>query len=275
MVYARKFRQRKMFNRKSPLTTRRIFNNKGAKAQAAQINALKKRITNVARKCRPETKVVESNTMNYGFTVPGITGTVQYTVFPFPIPVTGIQSSTSDNGRIGDLVTMYPSDLFLTMQYEEIYNSLISGFSTTKIPLPTSSIQARVVIIQAKIADQETPDISDVFDLDGYVSQQPMDAQMMMRMPFVKGITTKFAVVSDNVYNVSHDKGQLSIRKSLKPVIKQLRWFEGSGVPRGRLYMFVLSSGWSKLSYDSGEVNTDDYNKLNFTFRVRTPYTDA
>ena len=58
MAYARRSTYRRKGRRGNrTLSTRRIFNNKSAKAQAAQIYALRKSVNRVRRQCKPEVKV--------------------------------------------------------------------------------------------------------------------------------------------------------------------------------------------------------------------------
>lgn len=279
MAYAKRMfkRYRKNFRNGRTLTTRNIFNNKGARSQARQINALKKRINAVNKKCSPEVKVVESNdTTSIGFAANNsITGTQQAYLTTIPVPNEG----TSDSTRIGDKIKLLPAEVFMTLQYEEFYNSLSGGFSTLQIPIQSSAIQARVVFIQSKSAGQTLTinSLSQIFKFNPYRSNDNaslIDAQMAMKMPFQTGITAKWNILSDKLITVSKDTGQKAFRFKVKPKYKSIRWF-GSEAPEGVIYMIVLTSGWTYMHYNSAGNTYDDYNKLNFSYRVRQPFTDA
>lgn len=279
MVYGRR---RSTYRRKSrrgtrTLSTRNIFNNKGARAQAKQISALRKRISAVNRKCAPEVKVAETNfTTSEGFAANSqITGTKQAYVTALPIPLVG----TSDNQRVGDKVRLLPAEIFMTLQYEEIYNSLLQGLTTVQLPLPTSAIQARIVFVQSKIAGQNLAleSLSQVFETNPYSSNgnaSLIDAQMAMKMPFHTGVTAKWNILSDKIITVSKDTGQKAYRFKVRPKYRSMRWYDNE--TQGSIFMIVLTSGWSYITHPvAGESDRYDYNKLNFSYRARQPFTDA
>lgn len=281
MRYARRRKFARKGRRSSrTLSTRNIFNNKGARAQARQISALRKRISAVNRKCAPEVKVVENNqTTSIGFAANNsITGTQQAYVGTIPYPSFG----TSDQQRIGDKVRLLPAEIFMTLQYEEIYNSLAGGFSTLHIPITSSAIQTRVVFVQSKISGQSlsVDSLNEIFEQNPYSSTgnaSLIDSQMAMKIPFRTGVTTKWNILSDKIITVSKDSGQKAFRFKVRPKYRSNRFFEGgSQSPQGIIYMIVLTSGWTYMHYsNAGGASYDDYNKLNFSYRARQPFTDA
>lgn len=170
----------------------------------------------------------------------------------------------------------------MTLQYEEIYNSLLGGFSTLHIPITSSAIQARVVFVQSKISGQSLniDTLNEIFEQNPYSSNgnaSLIDAQMAMKIPFRTGVTTKWNILSNKVITVSKDNGQKAYRFKVRPKYKSNRFFEGgSQSPQGIIYMIVLTSGWTYMHYsNAGGASYDDYNKLNFTYRARQPFTDA
>ena len=93
------------------LSTRRIFNNKSARAQAAQINALKRRINRVYRAAKPEVKVVET-LRTERMMLPNMEDNV--VGFDFIKPSLG----TADDQRIGSMIHMVQPTLFINGKYD-------------------------------------------------------------------------------------------------------------------------------------------------------------
>lgn len=282
MRYAKRSKSRKFGRRmRRTLSTRNIFSNKGARSQAKQISALSKRIRSVARYCAPEVKVLESYNSgitydNRGFAAPGTNGQVQWLKIPIPMNQATPAIGAGDNQRIGNLIKIKPIKLYTNIQYRELYNSLTSGFATVKLPLQSSGIQLRLVALQTKMTEVAEPLLSDVFENNGYDGVDPVAAGMMMTMPFKTGITARFNILMDKRITVSQDKPVYSRRITIYPKIKSLRWEEqNEGPPRGAIYVFVLSSGWSTNEYYSGDTNIEDFNQAWFTWAYRMPYTDA
>lgn len=290
MVYGR--RKSKNYGKSSggkrTLSTRNIFNNKGARSQAAQIAALKKRISAVSKICSPEVKVVESNINQYSFnSIPLPNSSSEYKqahIHALKVPSQATTLST-DAVRIGDKVRALPTQLFMSFQYEEIYNSMNSGLSNIKFELPTSAIQSRIVVLQQKVADAPAPTYNDIFEHQNVYEDDapanPLSALMMMKSPFKTGITTRYHILMDRQITVSRDFAQKAVRFSVKPKIKSLRWYNdeqtgSSASPSGQLWLFILTSGWSNKQWNvEGATPIYDYNNLNVMYRTRTPFTDA
>lgn len=284
MAYVRRTRRGRAFRRgRRTLSTRNIFGNKSSRAQAKQISALSKRIRAVARKCNPETKLVDNPGYyeNRAFMSPNVTdqGGVQFLWYPVPMPGVGV----GDNQRIGNKITLKPISLFNTVQYQEFFDSLESGFSTVNIPLNSNGIQLRVVALQALQAaetqiNQNSIDLKEIFEYDA-VSQgngDPIAYDMMMRMPFRTGITAEWKILMDKRITVTKDKPFTSRRLKIKPSIRSVVWKENDQAPRGQIYLLVLSAGWDYNRYiPSGGDAITDYNQCSFTWSFRVPYTDA
>ena len=273
MVYARKNRFRKNFRNNRVLSTKRIFNNKTAKAQASQIWALRKRVNRVYQRTKPEVKVAESNYINnVGFGNFGAPGVAQTYAQSITMPSTG----TSDSTRIGNIISLLPFKLYINLQYEEIYNSLRNGFSTVKIPLASHGISLRLFAIQAKMSGVSQPTYDELMEL-GALNNDPVRASMFMTSPFKTGITGKYNILYNRVFHLSEDKPLISRTLTIRPKIKTIQWTDGTSTPKGQIFWYVISSGWDMNTYDPGASSDliKDYNFVNFTWSARTPFTDA
>ena len=224
MVYARRYR-RKNTRRNRTLSTRRIFNNKSAKSQAKQIYALKQRVRRVYNQCKPEVKMHEPLAYyNRAFQHPGVNlGGVQWLFTDIPTPGSGYL----DNQRIGSKISLKPLNLFITTQYQEFMNSLKSGWSTTNIPLNSSAIQLRLVVIQSlqaspDLLNQNTVNLRQIFEYSALdeAPTDPISWDYMMRVPFKTGITSTYKILMDRHITVSKDSPYHSKRLSIKPYIK-------------------------------------------------------
>jgi len=155
MVYGRRYR-RKGVRRNRTLSTRRIFNNKSAKAQAKQIYALRKSVNRVRKQCLPEVKVCRSSVNNFpmAFERSGFVGITNNRI-DHPLPVAG----NSDSTRIGNKIRLIGPKIFIGLQYQEYKNSSMSYYDST---LRNNGIQLRLIAIQAKIPHSSKPLLSDV-----------------------------------------------------------------------------------------------------------------
>lgn len=278
MVYARKNRMRKNLRNNRTLSTKRIFNNKSAKAQASQIWALRKRINRVYQRTKPEFKLLRRDVENRGF---GYNSGALYApslinslILPIHVPVAG----TGDNERIGNKITIYPVNFFLNIRYMERNNVLnnLSPYITTQ--LDTDGMILRFVAIQQISASSEVPPIGEIFS-NVEIGQGATSQEMMMNMttPFKNGITTKFKILKDKRINVSKDKPIYAARFKIKPQIKSLRWEDNETYPAGMIWYIMLSAGGELIvkAADAGSQTFTHFNELDTTWRYELTYTDA
>ena len=202
--YARRSTYRRKGRRGSrTLSTRRIFNNKGAKAQAAQIYALRKSVNRIARSNRPEIKELSSQYDNRLFGAVNVSTMSTNFRFDGPLPSLG----TGDNQRIGNIVKILPLKWRMTLQYREQFDTAQQSTIWNVPPLPTNGFQVRFIAIQAKAASNEQPTLSDI--LDSYNdSADYLTSQAMLVQHFKTGITAKYNILMNKVFSVSKDTPQ-------------------------------------------------------------------
>ena len=249
------------------LSTRRIFNNKSAKAQASQIYALRKSISRVRRQCKPEVKV------QYTQQTDGRVFTYQsgfrLTDARFNMP--NISEGTGDGSRIGNMIKLYPLKVNTAMYYDEVINTHL-GYPPFS-ELQTHGGQIRFIAIQAKSALNTAPELTDILRAVSFDGQS--DSAMMMRMSFKTGITARFNILKNKVFTLSKDKPCLSTTIKVVPKSRALRYEYGFTYPKGYIWCFWLASGMVRRQAEEGEETVEDYNKFTVAWRMEQAYTDA
>ena len=156
--YRRRYNGRKTGRRGSGrLSTRNIFNNKGSKAQAKQIYALRRAVNRVRSQCQPEVKICRSSIDNRGLALSSTAtpGTVKHSAFTHPMPSIG----NSDSTRIGNKIKLVSPKVFVGLQYRERITSAAGYYNST---LATHGIQVRLIAVQAKVAHATVPTLTDI-----------------------------------------------------------------------------------------------------------------
>lgn len=248
------------------LSTRRIFNNKSAKAQAKQIYALRKSVNSVRRQCRPEIKefVSAQNTIKAAaYTSADVNQTYFKLEVPFP------QAGTGDEQRIGNMVKIYPVKLYLNGLYRMITNSS-SGIPLYNV-ISSKGCGMRVVAIQNKIASNISPSITSIFDTFE-TSTNTVLTMANLNNPFKRGITANYNILYDKVFYFNDNKPIQNLKIKVYPKIKHLRWEQDFSHPRGEICFYVMFGG---LQSTSNTLNEADYNQVEFTYWMKLPYTDA
>ena len=262
----RSTRGRKVRRGNRTLSTRRIFNNKGAKAQAAQIYALRKSVNRVRRQCAPEVKVQYTTTANRIFSV---SGSVPITDAIVPMP--NIVEGVSDTARVGNMIKLYPLKINTSMFYEEVINSRL-GYPPFS-ELRSHGAQIRFFALQSRSALNSPPTLADVLRDVNFTTD--IDSSMMMRMPFKTGITARFNILKNTVFTMSKDKPCLSTVIKVAPKSRTLRHEQGYSYPKGFIWVFWLASGMVKRTSQEGEATVEDYNNISVSWRMEQAFTDA
>ena len=267
MAYGR----RSMYRRKGrrgnrSLSTRRIFNNKSAKAQAKQIYALRKSVSRVRRQCAPEVKDLTTQQLTVkcaAYTLSDINQTYHKLAYPL-IPL-----GTGDAERIGNKVRLLPTTMFINGLYRVITNSS-NGIPLYNV-ISSKGCGMRVVAVQSRSSSTSTPPINSIFD----TFENSTNAVLTManlNNPFKRGITANYYILYDKVFYFNDNKPLQNLKLRINPRIKHLRWEEGVTYPRGHITVYVMFGG---LQSTSNDLNEADYNQVELTHWVKMPFTDA
>lgn len=268
MAYGRRSTYRRKGRRGNrSLSTRNIFNRKGAKAQAKQIYALRKSVNRVARMCKPEVKTIASD-MNVGLlghpgNYPNNTVALSQR-FAMPYPPIG----AAEGNRIGDLISALPLKIYFSSQYKKIINSVTTP-SISK--LMTTSGGVRMIVVQSKSALNTAPGVGDLLE---HTSQSQGETVGMLNSPFISGITARFHILYNKVMYYSENHLIRCKNLAIKPVIKRVRWEDGYQYPLGHIWVFLVAGGFTVINYGTQE-NPYDYDVCDYSIKFELPFTDA
>jgi hypothetical protein len=175
-------RKRYRSPRKRTLSTRKIFSNKSARAQANQIYSLRKSVSSLARRNRPEKKVYLSDSVGTTFYSPASPSYASsYLVGTQAIPPQG----TDDHQRIGDAIRIISFKVYLSFEF--FLNAAQN----------TSGGALRVIILQLK-SGQTYPALDDLL----VYQSDALDASynLQSKSPFKNGITTGYRICYDRTW---------------------------------------------------------------------------
>lgn len=205
MPYFRSYRFRPYrFNRKKSYASRKLSNkniymNKSARSQAVQIAALRNRVNKVYRACKPEKKVVISNSA-LQFAMGSGTGFNTY----FNSGVLDIGNGNTDSDRIGDKI--YRRDYYyLTFEY---YNNSNTGYHDSE----SSGTPVRIILGAFKNdlnAGSVVPQPSAI--ISNYDSTGPGSSASCIS-PLVNGVTDEHQIFYDKAFYMTTDKNQKIIK---------------------------------------------------------------
>lgn len=273
MAYGRRYTSnyRKTRRGNRTLSTRRIFNNKGAKAQAKQIYALRKSVNRLARANRPEIKVIESKILTDEFTATSndVGGNNMWRRFDISLP----QSGTEDDQKVGNVIHPLAVNYFINAQYGRVTHSS-SGIPMYNLIDQGTGGSFRIVAIQAKQAHQTAPRPSDIFPLfEDYPNWQTTIVNMTC--PFRNGITTNWDIIYDKVKYINENKPIYTKRLKFIPKQRNIRWEEDFVYPKGMIYVFIFFAGLRSTTAQSSQLNQSDYEYVAFNHHYSMPYTDV
>lgn len=189
--------------RRGPLTTRRIFSRTSAKSQANQIYALRKRVSSLNKRLRPDVKVLSGTPATFTYNSGLLTDI--WNGFGVVQPSLG----TADVNRIGDKI--YEKSLGVQM-YFEYYNNSSSGYHDTE----SAGCTIRIFVVQSKTPGSS----SDTFDLSEFIenlSNTGAAYNILPVKPFANHITQKWNVLYNKCFTMTSDRNQKLIKFSLKP----------------------------------------------------------
>ena len=181
------------------LSTRNIYANRSAYAQATQIAALRRRINKVYRAAKPERKVVISTPSQFSLnsSAAGYNNLSQSAL--------DIANGSTDEQRIGDKV--YRKDTFyLTFEY---FNNSDTGYHDSE----SSGTSIRIICGAWKDVEGATTVPSATAVVHNYSSTGAYSTIAAVA-PLVTGITEKQEIYRDFTFNMTSSSNQKTIKVS-------------------------------------------------------------
>lgn len=226
------------------LSTRNIFNNKSSRAQANQINAMRKRISYVYRQCRPEVKLAENPVIQqyipYDDEKP-------YWLYSIDMPTEGI----GDDQMIGNVVNIKDVHLYLNARVDSLSDSATNPTYLIQGGVPIT-MDYRIILFGLKSSVEHLVPVDDILDIRNYNTSYS-DYHMNAIRPFNAGASNVVKIFYDRHFSLSA-QGRVSRSHVLK--LKGSRIYkytrnEFAGHSKGRLYALIVPV----LNFESNLLN--------------------
>lgn len=263
-------RRRSTYRRKGrrghrTLSTRNIFNNKSARAQARQISSLKRRINYVYRQCRPEVKLHEP----LGPTVLTMQADLPsgYAFHRYLIEMPDI--GPTDNDRIGNSCNVKDVKVYMNMRmgFAEDVAVQLNGTSQTV------NTTIRVVAAMFRAGSDAQPQSNDVFSSLSTLTQNAPLYNLNPISPLAEGVSSRFKILCDKRYHLNFDD-----RNTLDTILK----VKGSSIQKyidtqyttygkAEIFLFITWNGLEPLVYQGTTLATPI---TTLTLNSKVAYTD-
>lgn len=226
------------------LSARNIFNNKGAKAQASQINALKRRVSYVYRQCRPEIKISENPVLQF---YSPYNDTNPYVLYSLDMPNEGY----GDNDMTGNAINIQDVHMYLNARVDALTDEATNPTFLIQGGVPVT-MDYRIVLFGLKSSVDQLPPIDDFLDLSTYDNNYS-EYHMNAIRPFNNGASNVIKIFYDRRFNLSL-QGRSSRSHILKLKGSQIYKFTRNlyaGYSKGRLYALIIPV----LNFESNLLN--------------------
>lgn len=215
------------------LSTRRIFNNKSARAQAGQISALKKRVSYVYRQCRPEIKISENPVIQqyipYNASNP-------YWLYSIDMPVEGV----GDSAMTGNAINIKDVHLYLNAKIDALTSDVNSPTYLIQGGVPIT-MDYRIMLLGLRSSVDTFPSIADFIQISTY-NDDYSGYHMNAIRPLNTGASNVMKIFYDRRFSVS-TQGRNSRSHILKLKGSQIYKFTRNlytGFSKGRLYALII-----------------------------------
>lgn len=250
--YGKRYRRTYRRGRRT-LTTRNIWANRSSRSQAAQISALRKRISAVSKACTPEVKIWNSDAVSTTFSNSSLSDVYQLN------PLTQLLSVGPAEGQmIGDQVRLKSVCMYGTLEY---YNDSATQYHDTE---PAGGF-IRFIYFQLKTINLP-PVASEILS----VSSTGASYEINCEKPLVNGFNNQFRVLGDYKYAVNPTRNHILFKHRL-PIKFNNSMYKvapvGNEVPSNAIYVMIVTAG---LHWDT---NFKEYITANR--QVKVAYTDA
>jgi hypothetical protein len=218
-MYAR--RRRYHSPRSRTLSTRKIFSNKGARSQANQIYSLRKYISSVARRSRPEKKVLHGSPHQTTFQEPS---TTLYEALGVDFPDEG----PGDDERIGDAIRVLSLKVYIS-------------FAVTPGNESSPGASLRVIIIQMKVGS-DIPTLPELLHYN-YTEQGDAGYALTTRSPFINGISSNLRICFDRTFRMNVIRNQTTFKCHAYRFHPILRVPDNNNPPQNLFVYYLIPSG--------------------------------
>lgn len=257
----RRYGSRRTYRRGSrTLSTRNIFNNKGARAQAAQLHRLNRKVNSVYRQCKPELKIVTTNPQSHTFASYDYDAldlsniTVDFSTPYNPANVMSIsmpEQGDDDNEFTGNVVNLKDMTVYLNVNYDQLRDTRLNSIPTDF----SDQAHVRFVFFMSKVPTDDVIEPDDLFNVvtpnvmnpsigNTTLGSYPPGYKMNTVLPLLDGTASRFTVLRDVRVKV----GVMNPDKQLKiklPLSRYAQYIKNSYTIFGKckLYCLAITSG--------------------------------
>lgn len=263
MVYygRRRYNYRRKASRGSRnLSTRNIFNNKGARSQAAQIYRLNRKVNSVYRQCKPELKIIQTVPQSHTFTsyeydsIDPSNITIDFTSPNNPANVMSIDMPSQgdgDNEIVGNVCNLKDMTVYLNVNYDQIrdsrLNSIPSDFSDQahiRFLFFMSKIPNDDVISPDMLFEVTPPNVMNPSIGNTTLGSYSPGYKMNTVLPLLEGTASRFTILKD----IRTKVGVMNPDKQLKikiPLSRYAKYIQNSYTIFGKcqIYCLAITSG--------------------------------
>lgn len=246
--YSRRYRSGRV--KRSTLSTRKIFSRTGARAQANQIYALRKRVNYVYKKTKPEKKVAVSGPASFNFNS-GVVGSVYNTYTPL-----AIAKGSGNDQRVGDKI--YCKDKYMfSLEY---YNTSSTGYHDSE----SSGVQVRIIVGRYKTPVDNSVGVTPSGLIQSY-SNTGDGYSTSAAAPLLTNVTQNYLIDKDRTFYLTAEKNQRIVKVSSKAYVR--RYDDANSSNSNHSFVMILVAG---LHFDN-----DFKEYVKGTRIVKTVFTDA
>ena len=250
--YGRKYRRTYRRNRRT-LSTRNIWANRSARSQAAQISALRRRVTAVSRVCRPEIKIWNSQAVSTTFDNQLLAN--NHILNPI---INTLDVGTAEGQMIGDQVRLKSVSMYGTLEY---YNNSATQYHESE---PAGGF-IRFIYFQTKSINV-APVVSEILKVDNSGAGYEINCEK----PLVNGFNAQFRVLGDYKYAMNPTRNHILFKHRL-PIKFRNSLFKiapvANEIPMNSIYVLIVTAG---LHWDTNFTESITANR-----QVKVAYTDA
>lgn len=249
-TYRKRYSRKRSAARKS-LSTAKIFGKTSAKSQARQIYALRKAVSSLNRRFRPEIKTLENWGGPTSQTLTSGTLSDSYFRTYFQWPAVG----SNEGARVGDKIRLKSLQFGVQMEY---YNNSATGYHDSE----SAGTPVRVIVVRTReqLDPSYPPALSDILKYGDYSGDY---YTARATSPYVHGINDTYKVCYDKLCYLTITKNQKCLRIFLGP--KTITWNK-TGNKAIHYFLFVAPTG---LHWDT---NFKEYVQVVATGKIA--YTD-
>lgn len=264
MAYGRRRRStRRTYRRgRRTLSTRNIFGNKSARAQARQISTLKRRISNVYRQCRPETKLKEGAVVTLNIPYDDLTPYALYTV---DMPSPGI----GDDQMVGNVCNIKDVHVYIDAEIDARYTApqyaLYGGMP--------GNLSYRIITFATKVLSDNSPAVPDILVAPDY-NTNVNEYMLNSVRPLNEGISSKYDILYDRTFRLTN--AQVSRKHHILVKGSRIRKYVNSQYMNfGKAQLYVLLVPVLSFPEEILDVSSPPINPITI-FRImdKIAYTD-